>query len=327
MLPHVAVPTPTSPHPDVLISSDHLRARIYLPDADRGFYRSTRFDWSGIVADLEVGGHRFYRPWFTGTDPDVRDFVYRGADIVAGPQSAVTGPAEEFPQPQGYDKAGPDGTFVKVGVGVLRRADTAPYSPYAPYEIVSSGQWRVDHDRDWIECVQTLPASGAGFGYEYRKRIEATPGHAELVIAHTLRNTGRATIDTTQYNHNFLTIDDAGTGPDIVITAPFVMASPEPPDPELAAIDDNTILFRKTFDGEDRFYAPLEGFGADPIDFDFRIEHRRIGAAVRVTGDRPLARLGLWAIRTVVSVEPFVDVTTRPGETTRWTYRYLFSTR
>src|SRR5215211_3744140 len=64
------------------ISNGELRAKLYLPDAQRGFYRSTRFDWSGVIASLELKGHQYYGPWFTGSDPSVRDFVYRDADIL-----------------------------------------------------------------------------------------------------------------------------------------------------------------------------------------------------------------------------------------------------
>ena len=39
--------------PEAQISNGQIRAKLYLPDARRGFYRSTRFDWSGVIASLE----------------------------------------------------------------------------------------------------------------------------------------------------------------------------------------------------------------------------------------------------------------------------------
>src|SRR5919112_332433 len=68
--------------PTAEISNGQLRALLYLPDAHRGFYRSTRFDWSGVVGSLEYRGHQFYSPWFTKTDASVRDFIYKDADVI-----------------------------------------------------------------------------------------------------------------------------------------------------------------------------------------------------------------------------------------------------
>ena len=51
--------------PEATISNGQVTAKIYLPDPQRGFYRSTRFDWSGMIASLEYGGHQYYGPWFT----------------------------------------------------------------------------------------------------------------------------------------------------------------------------------------------------------------------------------------------------------------------
>src|ERR1700721_3944163 len=86
------------------ISNTSLRVKLYLPDAEHGFYRGTRFDWSGVVADLQYKGHSYYGPWFTATDPKIPDFIYKGSDIVAGPCSAITGPVEEF-SAVGFDEA------------------------------------------------------------------------------------------------------------------------------------------------------------------------------------------------------------------------------
>ena len=39
--------------PQAEISSGRLHAKLYLPDAQSGYYRGTRFDWSGVIAALE----------------------------------------------------------------------------------------------------------------------------------------------------------------------------------------------------------------------------------------------------------------------------------
>ena len=35
--------------PQVEITNGLIKARLYLPDANNGYYRATRFDWSGII--------------------------------------------------------------------------------------------------------------------------------------------------------------------------------------------------------------------------------------------------------------------------------------
>ena len=80
-------------YPQTTISNRDLRVTVYLPDRDKGFYRSTRFDWSGVISSLEYRGHNFYGPWFDQRDPSVRDFAHKDGRIVAGMQSGVTGMA------------------------------------------------------------------------------------------------------------------------------------------------------------------------------------------------------------------------------------------
>ena len=40
-------------YPEAEITNGILTARMYLPDAERGYYRSTRFDWSGAIYSLQ----------------------------------------------------------------------------------------------------------------------------------------------------------------------------------------------------------------------------------------------------------------------------------
>ena len=56
----------------------------------------------------------------------------------------------------GYDEAKPGGTFLKIGVGILRKPDDAPYSAYRLYEIVDGGKWSVKKSKDAVEFTQEL---------------------------------------------------------------------------------------------------------------------------------------------------------------------------
>jgi hypothetical protein len=311
-------------YPEAQISNGQIRATLYLPDARNGFYRSTRFDWSGVIASLEYQGHQYYGPWFTKSDPSVRDFIYKDADIVVSAQSGVVGPAEEFSQPQGYTTAKPGGTFVKIGVGVLRKAKESNYSAYDTYEIVDPGTWTVKTRADAIEFAQEVTDPASGFGYVYRKTVRLVSGRPELVIEHSLQNTGRLPLQATQYNHNFLVLDRAATGPDFTISFPFAVQPMRPLENDLVEIRGNQIVYVKPVAGEGRVSLGIQGFGKEASDYDFRIESRKLGAGIRMRADRPLARVALWSIRSVISLEPFVDVSTEPGKTTAWTYSYEY---
>jgi hypothetical protein len=314
--------------PQAELTNGSLRVKLYLPDAANGFYRATRFDWSGMIYSLEYGGHQYYGPWFQGTDPKVHDFVYRGTEIVAGPCTAATGPAEEFStdnQALGYNEAKPGGTFLKIGVGVLRRPDAADYDHFRLYEIVDPGKWQKKTSRNSAEFTQQVNDADSGYGYEYRKTVRLAASGPEMAIEHSFRNTGRKVISSRVYNHNFLVLDGQPPGPDVTISVPYEIGSDRPPDPKLAEIRGRQILYRKTLEGQDRVMTQMGGFGAGVADYDVRVVNTRTGAGVRITADRPLASMMLWSIRAVLSAEPYVEFTVKPGETYNWklTYHYL----
>ena len=50
--------------PQANISNGLINATIYLPDQQKGYYRATRFDWSGIIPVLEHDGHSYFGKWF-----------------------------------------------------------------------------------------------------------------------------------------------------------------------------------------------------------------------------------------------------------------------
>lgn len=312
--------------PQARISNNSIRATLYLPDPKLGYYRGTRFDWSGVIASLEYGGHNYYGPWFERMDPAVHDFIYEGAGkaVIAGPSSAISGPVEEFGTAAGYEEAKAGGTFVKFGVGVLRKPDDSAYDHYRLYEVADPGKWTVRKKADSIEFTQEVNDPSSGYGYIYRKTVRLVQGKPEMVLEHSLKNTGRKPIDNSCYNHNFLVLDKQPPGPDFTITFPFAIKTDRPPNKDLAEIRGNQIVYLKALAGQDVVQTSVEGFGDTAKDYDITIENRGLGAGMKITADRPLQRASLWSIRTTLSMEPFVKVAVEPGREFTWRISYQY---
>jgi hypothetical protein len=170
----------------------------------------------------------------------------------------------------------------------------------------------------------TDPATG--YGYIYSKTVRLVAGKPEMVLEHRLKNTGRLAIHTSVYNHNFLALDHAAPGPDFSIAFPFQVQSSEPPNKDLAEIRGNHFVYLKTLVGKDVVFAPLAGFSDSPNDYEIRIENRRVGAGMLIHGNRPLSKMNLWSIRTVLAVEPYVAMTIEPGSEFTWDVTYQYYT-
>jgi hypothetical protein len=310
-------------HPTASIANKQIEARIYLPDKENGFYRGTRFDWSGVIYSLRSAGHEYYGPWFTKMRPGVHDFIYEGSEIIAGECSAATGPVNEF-KVVGWDDAKPGGTFIKIGVGALRRPDDRPYDNYRLYQIADAGKWAVEKKADAIEFKQTLDDASSGFGYVYRKSVELVSGQPQMLLRHSLRNTGTRPIETTVYNHNFLVLDHRHIGSGFTITVPFQIQSPKPPSSRLAAIRGNQIVYLNTLKGRDTVATAMQGFSDRLNDNRFRIDNAAIGAGMSAHTNRPLLQESLWSIRSVMAIEPFIAISIEPGGEFNWTTTYEY---
>jgi hypothetical protein len=208
---------PAQSYPSHEISNGEITATIFLPDAARGFYTTTRFDWSGAIGSLKYKGHEYYGRWFSRIT-DIYDFGYEGPakDVISADFTAMLGPAEEFGA-IGYNDAPPGGLFVKPGIGLLRR-DDGTYNHSRPYTIVNGGLWHVTTARDRVTFTHTLQELSIGFGYVYTKVIRLTPGRPQMVISHVMHNTGSKPIATNVYNHNFTTIGMETIGPDVEVS-------------------------------------------------------------------------------------------------------------
>ena len=132
-------------HPHVFLKSHNFRALIFLPDSEHGYYRASRFDWSGVIGCAVYKEHSYWGQWFGQYDPMVND--------------SITGPVEEFRSPegaQGYMAAKPGGLFVKIGVGVLRKKSDDLYQFGYTYPLVDPGKWTVRSSSRKVRFQQAL---------------------------------------------------------------------------------------------------------------------------------------------------------------------------
>ena len=303
---------PHADHPKVVLSNGDARLVLFLPDAQRGYYRASRFDWSGVIACASFHGHSYFGEWFKHYDPLVND--------------AITGPVEEFRSEDGaigYAAAAPGGLFVKPGVGVLRKIDNAPYKFGAPYPLVDSGTWKVHTHRRAVSFEQTLHGPD-GIAYVYTKVVELDPHGGGISLRHTLRNTGSAAIKTDVYDHDFFMLDGRPTGPGIVVRLPFEPQQQVSKDNvgSAAKFDGKEIVYTQELAPGETFASYINGYSASPSDYNLTVEDRTSGVGVEQTSDAPISRMYLWSIRTTICPEAYIHLDVSPGATRQWLIHY-----
>lgn len=319
------LPAQSADHPEAEISNGLLTARMYLPDPDNGYYRSTRFDWSGAVYSLTHEGNEYYGVWYDRIDPEVVNWVFEGDEIVSGLASGLPGPVNEFQTPIGWDEAEPGGRFIKLGVGVLRRGE-GNYNRFVHYDVLDPGTWTVNRRANAVEFIQTLDAPELGYGYVYRKVVTLVEGKPEMVIEQSMTNTGAKAIHSEVYNHHFMVMNQQPPGPDFRIWFPYEPRPTRAPNAALINVVGNELVYAKQLSGRDQAVVTFEGFGDTAADTEMIIENEKLGAGVRITADRPLIRNMLWSIRSVFAIEPYMAVNIEPREELTWTNRFEFYT-
>jgi len=292
---------------------------VALPDRERGFFRGTRFDQAGVVTSLKLGDREFYGPWFERTAPEVLDYTYTADGVVAGPDSAASGPVEEFGQ-IGFENAKPGELFLKIGVGLLRKPDDKPYDKYRHYEIADWGQRSVHTAQDSVTLTQTMTAGQQPYVYE--KTLRLVPGKPQMVIEHVLKNVGTKAISTNVYDHNFLRLVQGNGG--IRATFPFAVAAATPPAANLIRLDGHTMTYLRPMVDKERVSFTLTGFGQNAADYDIDIADTATGAGVRIQGDKPITRINVFSIDRVQAVEPYIALDVPPGGEMRWSYTYTY---
>ena len=301
--------------PEASITNGLITAKLDLPDPQKGYYQATRFDWSGQITSLEYKGHSYFGQWNPAPyTPKLHD--------------AIMGPVEEFltdGMGLGYAEAKSGGTFLKIGVGIIRKPDEPKFQQFKTYDIVDNGKWTVKPHPSSVEFTQDVHDPSSGYAYHYTKIVQLVKGKPILLLEHRFKNTGKKPIESDVYEHNFYMLDNQPTGPDVVVKFPFEVHATQDLH-GLAETKGKELVYLKELTGRQSAQSNLTGYSSDPKDYDISVENLKTGAGVRQTCDRPIVRINYWSIRSTPCPEAYIHVKAAPGETFTWKISYEFYT-
>ena len=295
-------------HPQVEITNGILKANLYLPDNQNGYYKETRFDWSGVISSLEFNEHTYFGQWFEDDNPPA--------------YATIMGPVEAY-APLNYNEVDIGSGFVKIGVGVINKSSNEEYSEFSDYRIIDSGSWNIKTKADEVQFVHIL--NNENYSYEYTKTVRFVKNQPKMVISHGLKNTGKQRINTVGFNHNFFVIDNQPIGKDFEMSFPVEVSGTGRGLGEIYEIQGKKIIFKRNLVGDESIACKyLEGLNGSVENFEIRIDNLHTGAGVKITGNQPLSRLRLWGTATTLCPEPYIDIEVDPGEQFEWSYFYDF---
>lgn len=168
----------------IKLKNEHLSVKIETAGEK---YSGSRFDWNGTVTSIKFDGIQLLGEEKPFGQRD--DSIYgRGLHNEFGIRQCI-----------GYDEAGDDGRFPKIGTGWLKK-DEKPYFFYTQYDVE-----RISFKHEEVGKTKTICSCSSGvkngYGYNYTKTFSLDGTF--LVVEYKLENTGSKTISTNEYVHNF----------------------------------------------------------------------------------------------------------------------------
>ena len=285
-----------------VLKNKNLEIQIDLPLSN---YNFSRFDWTGKIVSVKYKGI-----YISGVEK-----LNEEDDTKSG-----KGFYNEFgiEAPVGYDEIREGDWFHKIGVGLLKK-DGAEYLFHRKYEIQpASFDVSAKPDKISISCKSQ---SANGYSYEYKKEIKLV--ESGFIIKYHLKNTGSKTINTNEYDHNFIAINNEFISGDYILKFPFnlnpklfdAIVNPE----GKVEIGQKEITFTGT-PNEQFFFSNLSG--SENVDAAWEILNTKSKIGISETGSFKTANVNLWGWKHVISPELFFDICVEPGKEVEWSRTY-----
>ncbi|WP_166240675.1 hypothetical protein [Paenibacillus turpanensis] len=296
-------------------------AFLGLDIADITSYQGARFDKTGFITQVRLkhadGFHTFCT--FEKTDPDRIWSGGAGLCNEFGLFAAI-----------GYEEAQIGELFPKIGVGLLTKPDESPYDFSRAYEI-RPFEMDCDQGEDYVQYV-VHPMECRGYAVRMSKRISLE--QSQIIVDYELENVGSKAIATSEYVHNFLSINHQPIGPDyrLKFNVPMELKQMEEAySPRVLEVGPEEIRWKSS--PEQPFYCQFkrlqqpeqeagQGQGQEPVRWELLYLPEQIGVWEQCHS--PVSTIALWGAAHVVSPELFIDLQLEPGQRAAWTRRFGF---
>ncbi|MCK6490916.1 MAG: hypothetical protein L6R48_21905 [Planctomycetes bacterium] len=292
-----------------VLERDGLRLEVMDPDAPERYHRGVRFTPLAAVLRASRGGHEFlYNPIEHDPQDDHAGLAAEFDLCIPG------GPAADLPP--GFAAAPVGGSFLKVGVGVLRK-HAPDYHLFHRPPLVAAAATTAAWEAARVLYRQDCRGPG-DLAYRLDALLRLEDGGV-VAVDWTLANTGSAAFATRQYSHNFLRFDGHDVGPGYELTFPHPVAC-SPLNPE-QRLDGSTI----------RFEAPIPTWlnaqvEAPPgVAAACTLAFPAAGLSTTCTTSIPIQHTAIHARAGYVAPEQFVRLELAPGEARSWTRSYRFA--
>jgi hypothetical protein len=282
-----------------VLSYGSLRVEIETATDLHAEHFGPRFDRTAAVTSVTVDGVELLGPWGLSDE-----FGLYGTGVL------------------GYETAGADAAFIKIGVGTLLRDTTNSYHFSHAYPVQRLFPVTLDFDEERISVRQQADTA-LPYSYDYVKTYSLSQNNV-LTIRYQLTNTGDTEWPFEHYNHHWFRLEETEIGPLYRASTGF----------ELPAGETRFLLERSSLlvtaplaPGDAAYYgSELADLGAADNIFDVSVGGVTI---VRYEGSFPPARFALFANQDGFCPEVFKRATLEPGATASWsaTYRFMPSGR
>jgi hypothetical protein len=320
----------------IKIHSNQLTVEIAQPGS---VYSGTRFDWTGFITQVSLATaegmhHTFCIP----------------ESLEPGKGTGGWGLCNEFgnDKPIGYADAQPGELFPKLGIGLLKRPEQPHYNFFFPHKIDQPFPIQIDLAENSVKFT-VEPIECRGYSTRLTKKVSVHENWLE--ITNRLENVGSKPIDTNEYCHNFMGIDQHPIGPEYRLHFPYPIQLEDiatayrhflPPIVRklLPTSIQDKLLQRKAAPGNKIVRAkgadftflaiPQAAFYFRPLGFSktdgyqWELTHLPSNVIMREYDDFDPSRVAVWGTTHVISAEIFVDINLQPGQAKTWTRKYEF---
>ncbi|MEL7338977.1 MAG: hypothetical protein AAGM67_00720 [Bacteroidota bacterium] len=286
----------------IVLRHSHVQVRV---DSSGELYQGTRFDRACPIIELEYQGHEISAP------EDLRQPEHPGLGRGLVNEFGIDGPL-------GFAQARPGDWVHKIGVGLIQKEE-GPYDIHHLYRVRPA---TFSHQLSG-KVIQSVCHGQPHDGYAYRLEKIITLLEDGLELVYQLHNLGEKTIQTEEYNHNFVALGAGKIGPAYTLHLAFSLqpqAFDEVVNPQtIVQMGEKHLHFADT-PKTPFFFSNLSAGAMVPASWE--LHNKQTGLILTETADFKTQKINLWGSGHVISPELFFAIRLESGQSVNWRRRY-----